>query len=303
MTTVSSCPLCGGETVAAFTTSDRNRAISTRRFLYRRCLMCATLHLDEVPENLGRYYPQDYYQLPSRRALDRAARSRGEVAKLDLLRAQRPPGQLLEIGAGFGVFARAAHQAGFAVTAIEMDARCCEYLEHVVGVKAICSDTPEELLPRLPASETVVLWHVLEHLPRPWDVLEGIAANLTPGGVLALAVPNPDALQFCLLRGRWAHVDAPRHLFLIPSATLIERAGQLGLRLAHITTSDPAGRLWNRFGWEYALRRFPAVRRSTVITRGLALLGALALSPLETRGLYGTAYTAVFVKDGGSAPS
>ncbi len=303
MTADSSCPLCGGGTVAAFTTSDRNRAIGTRSFLYRRCLVCDTLHLDDAPEDLGRYYPQDYYQLPSRRALDRAARSRGEVAKLDLLRAQRPPGQLLEIGAGFGVFARAAHLAGYAVTAIEMDARCCEYLERVVGVQAIRGDKPEELLARLPASETIVLWHVLEHLPRPWEVLEGIAANLVPGGVLALALPNPDALQFRLLRGRWAHVDAPRHLFLIPSTTLIERAAQLGLRLARITTSDPAGRYWNRFGWEYALRRFPAVRRSTVITRGIALLSALALSPLETRGLYGAAYTAVFVKDAGSAPS
>lgn len=35
----------------------------------------------------------------------------------------------------------------------------------------------------------------------------------------------------------------------------------------------------------------------------LTELGALALSPLETRGLYGAAYTAVFVKDAGSAPS
>ena len=61
------------------------------------------------------------------------------------------------------------------------------------------------------------MWHVIEHLRRPWEVIERAAANLQDGGVLAIATPNPRALQFKLLRRRWAHLDAPRHLFLIPS--------------------------------------------------------------------------------------
>jgi hypothetical protein len=141
-----------------------------------------------------------------------------------------------------------------------------------------------------------VLWHVLEHLQRPAAVLEQAAAQLEPGGVVALAVPNPDSLQFRLLRGRWAHVDAPRHLFLIPFGALRAQAAKVGLDLAHVTTSDPAGRHWNWFGWEYALRRHPASRPSTRLTRIFALLLTLCLVPLERRGMNGTAYTAVFVK-------
>ena len=33
-----------------------------------------------------------------------------------------------------------------------------------------------------------------------------------------------------LLRGRWVHVDAPRHLTLMPLDALAERAGRGGLR-------------------------------------------------------------------------
>jgi 2-polyprenyl-3-methyl-5-hydroxy-6-metoxy-1,4-benzoquinol methylase len=289
-----SCPLCGGETNLAFRVSDRNRAITNQSFEYRRCVSCRTTYLLDVPGDLGRYYPEDYYALPSAAVLDSAAG--GEASKLALLRPFVSGGRLVEIGSAFGVFALAAKRAGFDVTAIEMDRRCCKYLEDVVGVRAVCSDVPEKALTEVGPTAAIVLWHVLEHLPRPWDVLEQAAARLESGGVLALAMPNPDALQFRLLGARWAHVDAPRHLFLIPFAALRNRAEKLGFEVGHVTTSDPAGRYWNAFGWEYALRRHPARSPSTRATRtGSRLLG-LGLAPLERRGMNGTAYTAVFVK-------
>jgi hypothetical protein len=206
------------------------------------------------------------------------------------------PGQLVEIGPGAGAFSRAARYAGFEVTGIEMDSRACEHLSSVVGVSAINSALPEEAILTLPPSRAIVMWHVLEHLRRPWDVLERAGANLEPGGVLAIASPNPRALQFRLLGTRWAHLDAPRHLFLVPAQTLERRCAELGLRLASTTTSDPAGRYWNLFGWEYALRRSP---RSRPVARGstaLASLIARALAPIERRDELGSAYTSVFVK-------
>ena len=87
------------------------------------------------------YYPEDYYRLPHPAELDWAARK--EAPKLALLRPWVSAGPLVEIGAGFGIFARAARQAGYDVTAIEMDARCCGYLRGVVGVKAVQSNDPQ----------------------------------------------------------------------------------------------------------------------------------------------------------------
>jgi hypothetical protein len=194
------------------------------------------------------------------------------------------------------MFARAASHAGFEVTGIEMDARASEHLRSVVGVSAIDSAVPEEALSTLPPSRAIVMWHVLEHLRRPWAVLEQAADNLEPGGVLAIACPNPQALQFRILGKRWAHLDAPRHLFLVPAKTLEHRAEELGLRLASTTTADPAGRYWNLFGWEYALRRSPRSRPVSRASTGVASLINRALAPIERRGEMGCAYTSVFVK-------
>jgi len=288
------CPLCGGPSAAAFAVGDRNREVTSQRFRYRRCRDCRTFFLADVPESLAEYYPEDYYGEPTIAELDRAAL--GEAPRLALIPESARGGALIEIGSAFGVFARAAQRAGFAVTAIEMDARCCTYLRDVVGVQAICSDAPDEALAALGPVQVLALWHVLEHLPRPWKVLARAADTLPSGGVLALATPNPDSLQFRVLGPRWAHVDAPRHLFLIPFAALRSHMDSLGFDVACVTTSDPAGRYWNTFGWEYAMRLHPARRPSTRLTRICARLLGRVLAPLERRGMNGTAYTAVFIK-------
>jgi len=257
-------------------------------------LSCRTYYLADPPADLGRYYPATYYQLPEADELDRHASA--ETPKVELLRPFATGGSLVDIGAGFGLFARAASNAGYDVTAVEMDDRCCAYLERVVGVRVIRSDAPDEALAQLDAVRAVTLWHVLEHLPRPWDLLAAAADRLEPGGVIVIATPNPDSLQFRLLGARWAHVDAPRHLFLIPLSALTRRAHELGLEVAHVTTGDEAGRHWNQFGWEYALRRCPARRPAAPGTLALSLLITMLFAPIERRGLRGAAYTAVFVK-------
>jgi SAM-dependent methyltransferase len=290
------CELCGAESRPAFTTTDRNRALSDRRFTYVRCTRCGTFALRDVPDDLGTYYPPEYYGPEDLSALETAAASRSEQAKLELIRAHAQSGRLIEIGPGGGQFSLAARNAGFDVSVIEMDARTCERVERLVGVTAWNSAEPELVIAGLQASDVVVLWHVLEHLPHPRSALDAIAANLRPGGVLALAVPNPRSLQFRLLRGRWAHVDAPRHLFLIPLAALVDRLASHGLDLASATSADPAGRHWDRFGWEYALRRVPAARPAGAPTRALAAAITLGMRPLEGRDLAGSTFTAVFVK-------
>jgi SAM-dependent methyltransferase len=280
----------------AFTTTDRNRALTNIRFSYEECRRCGTYALHNVPGDLGVYYPPDYYGREDPAVIERAAGSPIEQGKLELIRAHVASGSLVEIGPGGGEFSLAARDAGFSVTAIEMDAGACDRLRRLVGVPAIHSDEPEKVLVDLPQSDAIVLWHVLEHLPRPALVLKRAAANLRPGGVLGLAVPNPESLQFRLLRGRWAHVDAPRHLFLLPLRSVSARLEQHGLELAFATTSDAAGCHWDRFGWEYALRRFPARRPGGRATRLLAAAVALSLSPIEQHNLAGTTYSAVFVK-------
>ena len=294
---VGDCPFCDGLCELGFEAWDRNRELSAERFRYRHCSACGAFSLVDVPDDLGRFYPSSYYDLPAAEELDRVAP--GEVHKVAMIAEHAASGRLVEIGPGAGVFAYCARRAGFDVTAIEMDTRTCMHMREIIGVEAIESADPAGVLAGMPPSRVIAMWHVVEHLANPAAVLEAAAANLEPGGVLAVATPNPNSLQFRLMGGRWAHVDAPRHLFLLPLDAVTRHAEHAGLRQAAVTTSDPSGRHWNRFGWEYGMRRRPA-QGNAPAPIGLASLAlTLALRPMEHTGLRGAAYTAIFVKGGG----
>jgi 2-polyprenyl-3-methyl-5-hydroxy-6-metoxy-1,4-benzoquinol methylase len=288
------CPLCGGPSSFVFKTHDRNRRISDERFNYRRCERCSAIFLADPPEDMGRYYPDEYYVLPTDGQLERALRT--ERYKLDLIKPHAEHGRLVEIGPGAGMFAHAARDAGYDVTGIEMDARACTHLREVIGVEAVESDSPAEALADLPPSRVIAMWHVLEHLPDPWGCLEAAARNLEPGGVLAVAMPNPGAFQFRLTRGRWPHVDAPRHLFLIPAGLLEERARAAGLELVALTARDRGGIYWNRFGWQYLLMRPRPSRPRIAFALAFGFGVATLMAPIERTDLRGSTYTAVLRK-------
>ncbi len=288
------CPLCGGPSDPAFRIGDRNRQFSQDRFLYRRCRGCRTLYNAEVPADLEEYYSARYHQWPEPADLD--LRAAAEQARIEMIRTFIPAGRLIEIGSSYGRFARAAKLAGFEVTAIEMDAPCCDYLETTVGVTAVCSNAPERVITELPRADVIAMWHSLEHVADPWTVTAAVASSLAPGGVLALAMPNPQSVQFRLLGSRWVHVDAPRHLFLIPFPALVVHLAEHGLHLRHVTCDDPNGQECNRFGWERAIPRRSKEQTASRVVQVAGGALTRAMRPLERRPLAGAAYTAIFAK-------
>ncbi len=295
------CPLCGaGGSTHALSARDRNRESTDERFHYNRCPACATVFMVDVPDDLARYYAGDYHRFgPDGQPewTHNPTLLEVEAFRVRMLRARVQPGTLIDIGAGPGAFAAAAQAEGFAVTAIEMDERCCRYMRDRLGVSAICSDDPLAALAAQPPARAISMWHVLEHLPDPAGMLAIAAERLEPGGVLALGVPNPRSLQFRLLGARWAHLDAPRHLCLMPEDALLARLRQHGLRPLQATTADPFGMLCSLHGWVYALRRRPAPADSPASVIHAARLLTRALGPLEHRRRRGAALTLLAVKE------
>lgn len=289
------CPLCAARSRPAFVARDRNRAISDEPFAYLRCDGCGVIWLRDVPRDLARFYPSDYFQRPTideLRALGRGS----ERYRIELVARHVRGGRLVEIGAGDGIFAVQALDAGFEVAAIDVDAGACEHLRRTLAIEAVQTPSPELELARLAPLDAVVMWHVIEHVGAPWALLEAAAAALAPGGVVVVATPNPRAFGLRVLGARWPHVDAPRHLFLIGHGALIERGRALGLQPVQLTCDDAGGRHWNAFGWHFALRRpgIPPLLDHAAALAGRAI--AAALAPIERRGLRGAAYTLVLRK-------
>ena len=163
-------------------------------------------------------------------------------------------------------------------------------------MRAIRSDDPAAALAQTSTPDVVVLWHVFEHLPDPWAVLEAVARRLLPGGALLIATPNPNSFQLALFGRYWTHVDAPRHLHLIPSALLRQRAARLGLQAELVTTTDAGSIGWNDFGWRFSAANLVPQR---ALKRPLRLAGRIVAklaALVDNREGRGSAYTAVFRK-------
>jgi Methyltransferase domain len=251
--------------------------------------------LENCPDDLARYYDGEYHGSPTRTDVEGAAPLYED--QIALVRQYAESGRLVEIGPAFGLFAVLARDAGFDVTAIEMDATCCAFLRDELQVGAICSDRPDEVLSTLPESRVVALWQVLEHLAHPWACLEAAAKNLAVGGIMVIATPNPEALGFRVLRGHWPHVDAPRHLWLVPAGLLAGMMNEHGLSLEVLRSDDADAKRWNRFAWErYLTNVAPKGERAQRIAARVGSRVAAVAGPLEARGMNGSTYTAVFRK-------
>ena len=129
-------------------------------------------------------------------------------------------GRLLDVGSAFGAFAFAAKDAGFIVDSIEMNELCCKYLSEQVGVNVYPGDKPQEIIRTLEFYDVITLWHNLEHLLEPWSVLKEVVAKISPKGIILVATPSPNSFAFKLMGSLWPHIDAPRHINLIPEKLL-----------------------------------------------------------------------------------
>ena len=290
-----SCPYCKAQSQPYFSSKDYNQHLTNETFQHYRCPECELIFISPIPEDLGAYYPDTYHLVPD--SVDYLEKVSGhERYKIEIVRQFAKTGSLLEIGPSYGCFTYLAKKAGFRVDAIEMNSRCCEFLDNVVGVHAINSDDPVQALRQAGPYDIIALWHVIEHLPNAWATLEAICARVNLGGYVILAAPNPDALQFRVMGRYWPHVDAPRHVMLIPMELLADKMKRLGMKAELITTRDEGSLGWNTFGWEFFFGNLSSHRHIKRVLHHVGRLIARLLAPIERREGRGSAYTMVFKK-------
>jgi 2-polyprenyl-3-methyl-5-hydroxy-6-metoxy-1,4-benzoquinol methylase len=300
------CPCCGSKTETITSAPDRNWRVDHTVFQIRRCIACDYRYTANPPVDLGKYYTGGHYSRADM-ARDLSPYLAGERYKLDIVRSCVAAGNLLEIGPSMGAFCQLAKSDGFNVSAIELDMGCVDFLNTTVGIRAIQSDSPQSVMDsekRL--YDVITMWHALEHMARPWDVVAAAARWLKPGGVLVVAVPNPDSVQAKWMGSRWPHYDLPRHLSHISVRWLTTTAQSAGLVRESITTRDPGSLsvttqsipLWLLGTLGISAENGGLSRiLASLCWRSGRLLARLA-APFDAREGKGAAYTAVFRRTG-----
>jgi len=240
------CGVCGGvESKPLFSCGDPD-GISQELFTLVRCSNCGLIFVNPrpAPAEIGHFYFQAYYKKPRKYiswcvgffdALMQSYRRR-RIAR------SRKSGRLLDVGCGDGAFLAHMSRHGWEGWGVETSPDGVSMAGARPGLRIF--DKP--LLDcGLPAGhfDAVTLWHSIEHIPNPVAVLREIRRLLNDDGILFLALPNIGGWDFPLFKGRWFHLDIPRHLNQYTPETIaavLEKAGFEVSRIRH-------------FSWEYNL--------------------------------------------------
>jgi SAM-dependent methyltransferase len=221
------CPAC---------LADGHRPFEGRgRVALLACLSCGSASLDTErhPYRPEALYDASYFDPWDMQPGSPAWTLRAETAaaRLGLLSRLGGSGRLLDLGCAGGYLVAEAVRRGFDAQGLEIAAHAVAVAENVVPgrVRQGVIETAELGEASL---DVITAFDVVEHHPRPDDLLARVRALLTPGGLFCATVPDRSSLSAFLMRSSWPHYKE-EHLFY-PSRTgfrrLLERAS---LRIVH----------------------------------------------------------------------
>ena len=174
-----------------------------------RCEACGHMQLAAFPadeELLGLYEDaasEDYVEEEAgQRATARAA--------LERIERHVERGRLLDLGCWVGFLLAEARDRGWEVTGVEPSEFASEFARERLGLDVHRTDLFAADLPER-SFDAIVLGDVIEHLIRPGEALDRIAALLAPGGVVYLALPDAGSRLAQRLGARWWSV-LPTHV-------------------------------------------------------------------------------------------
>lgn len=235
-------------------------------FTYFQCANCGCLQIAEVPDDLGKFYPSNYFSFRTPTVPNQGCKSRlagirdlstitnkGFVGKLlgrfypqqddRIVPLGRVPlrrdSEVLDVGCGNGALLSILHRAG---------------LRHLKGIDPFLSGD-QEPIPGLHLCkqsldmveekfDVIVFNHVFEHIQDGLKTLRLCRERLTPRGKVLLRFPTADSEAWEQYRENWVQLDAPRHLFLYSRKSFDLIAANAGLKIEQWFCDSSAFQFW-----------------------------------------------------------
>lgn len=228
-----SCTYCKStNSKALYPTSD----IFGDSYEIAHCSNCSAYFLTPPPDAaiLARAYSEDYYG-------EGETKFKSDYVEktLDFFRRQRAKrvqsyiskGNVLDVGCGNGRFLSFVQELGeFSCYGIEMPGGSAERAKQIPGLTLKVGSLEANDFEGV-AFDAVTLFHVFEHLSEPKKTLEILSEKIKSGGILVLSFPNIDSWQSRFFKGKWLHLDPPRHLFFFRPKDLEKHLNGLGFEL------------------------------------------------------------------------
>ena len=224
-------------------------------FEYIECSKCGCLQMKNIPENLSKYYPDNYYSyekkiyprqnyfkriisykkasyfLYGKSLLGMVAAKLGRVpSRLKIIKQAELDfsSEMLDVGCGSGAFLLKLGQDGFQnLTGLDPYIKNNIYYENGIN---IYKKTLEEMNGQF---DFILLSHSFEHMNQPFEALQEIYRLLKPRRHALIRIPVA-AYAWQKYDVNWVQLDAPRHLFLHTAKSMRILAGKAGFEIKDI---------------------------------------------------------------------
>ncbi|MAV63569.1 MAG: hypothetical protein CMG00_00085 [Candidatus Marinimicrobia bacterium] len=230
---IKTCPICNSE----------KREIFLNRFDINimKCKGCGLGYVEKFPNDTNDVYSAEEY-LPMAKSdyLDhvkyRLKRFGRERLDLILSYVDLAPNDinLLDVGCGTGWFLDYSKSLGLNVSGQELGKELAKFTSSKLGIKVW--NQPLSKIPKEKRFDVITLFDVIEHVPNPIEVINGISDHLEPGGISILFTPNFDSLAFKILGNRNSLIMPVEHLYYFTKESLGIAIDKSNLEILHFET-------------------------------------------------------------------
>ncbi len=288
------CRICGTNEVSPFVA--REMMFGTRdKFDYIECNECGCIQIAFYPNNISKYYPENYYSknsskfsgspknyyyrhvkrwmlhriLSTSAFLENFYFSREGTKKffslhdeLNIYKKYAPKitSRILDVGCGDGRLVNDLRTIQyFNALGIDPFIESNIYKDgRMLVQKAWLADMPGEF-------DLISFNHVLEHMPDQVGVLRQTRSLLSSSGMAIVRIPIASSNAWRVYRENWVQLDPPRHFYLHTEKSLKKLAEMAGFQIREIIYDSTSLQFW---GSELYIRDIPLIDPSSPATDG-----------------------------------
>lgn len=250
------------------------------KFTYFQCSSCKCLQILEIPNEIYKYYPENYYsyslssnnkskkkkknifKIMIKGLKDRIAiLNKGYLGKLTykhkpnkslriLSQIKKSKNQkILDIGCGDGKFLSELKKLGFK-NLLGVDPYIKEDIQYENGLKIL----KKQILDIHGKWDLIMFHHSFEHIANPIETIKHISKLLSDKGTCLIRVLTVTSYAWEHYRENWVQLDAPRHLFLYSIESIKILAEKAELVVDNIIYDSESFQFW---GSEQYLKDIP----------------------------------------------